>query len=36
MEGPVFYEPVDRGVEARIGERLQELRRLNDEAKKKT
>ncbi|MBX3621025.1 MAG: replication-associated recombination protein A [Rhizobacter sp.] len=27
-----FYEPVDRGLELRIGERLQELRRLNDEA----
>lgn len=27
-----FYEPVDRGLEVRIGERLQELRRLNLEA----
>jgi putative ATPase len=27
-----FYEPVDRGLELRIGERLQELRRLNQEA----
>lgn len=28
-----FYQPVDRGLELRIGERLQELRRLNDEAR---
>ncbi|MET0332834.1 MAG: replication-associated recombination protein A [Rhizobacter sp.] len=28
-----FYQPVDRGLELQIGERLQELRRLNDEAK---
>jgi putative ATPase len=28
-----FYEPVDRGLELRIGERLQELRRLNEEAR---
>jgi putative ATPase len=27
-----FYEPVDRGLELRIGERLQELRRLNEAA----
>ena len=27
-----FYAPVDRGLEIRIGERLGELRRLNDEA----
>jgi putative ATPase len=27
-----FYEPVARGLEIRIGERLAELRRLNDEA----
>ena len=31
VEGP-FYEPVPRGLEIRIGERLQELRRLNAEA----
>ena len=30
-----FYEPVDRGLEIRIGERLAELRRLNEEANKK-
>ncbi len=28
-----FYEPVPRGLELKIGERLQELRRLNDEAR---
>lgn len=26
---PIFYEPVDRGLEIRIGEKLRELRRLN-------
>jgi len=36
MESPVFYEPVPRGLEIRIGEKLSELRRLNDEAKKKS
>ncbi|MFL6663520.1 MAG: replication-associated recombination protein A [Rhizobacter sp.] len=35
VDGPVFYEPTDRGLEARIGERLDELRRLNEEARKK-
>jgi putative ATPase len=34
MAAPRFYEPVGRGLEIRIGERLQELRRLNDAAKK--
>jgi putative ATPase len=34
VAGPVFYEPVPRGLEIRIGEKLSELRRLNDEAKK--
>ena len=29
LEGQVFYEPVDRGLEIRIGEKLRELRRLN-------
>jgi putative ATPase len=29
-----FYEPVPRGLEIRIGERLQELRRLNEESNK--
>jgi putative ATPase len=32
LEGQHFYEPVPRGLELRIGERLTELRRLNDEA----
>ncbi len=32
MEPPRFYRPVPRGLELRIGERLQELRRLNDAA----
>jgi putative ATPase len=31
-EAPRFYEPVDRGLEIRIGERLAELRRLNASA----
>ena len=31
LEGQVFYEPVDRGLEIRIGEKLRELRRLNAE-----
>ena len=33
--GLTFYEPVGRGLEQRIAERLGELRRLNDEARKK-
>jgi putative ATPase len=36
MEAPTFYEPAPRGLEIRIGERLVELRRINDEAKKKS
>jgi putative ATPase len=36
VEGPVFYEPVPRGLEIRIGEKLSELRRQNDEANKKS
>jgi putative ATPase len=32
MTPPRFYEPVPRGLEIRIGERLAELRRLNAEA----
>ena len=32
MAPPVFYEPVDRGLEIRIGEKLRELRRLNHQA----
>ncbi len=31
---PSFYRPVPRGLEIRIGEKLDELRRLNEEAKK--
>jgi putative ATPase len=34
MTPPAFYAPVDRGLEIRIGEKLAELRRLNDTAKK--
>ncbi len=34
MAVPRFYEPVARGLEIRIGERLDELRRLNEAAKK--
>ena len=33
LEGQVFYEPVERGLEIRIAEKLRELRRRNDEAK---
>ncbi len=36
MEEPVFYRPVGRGLEIRIGERLDELRRLNEESKRKS
>lgn len=32
MKAPQFYEPVERGLEIRIGERLRELRRLNEDA----
>ena len=32
---PRLYQPVPRGLEIRIGERLDELRRINEEAKKK-
>ena len=34
LEPPRFYEPVQRGLEIRIGERLAELRALNDAAGK--
>ena len=34
VRAPRFYEPVDRGLEIRIGERLEELRQLNDVARK--
>ena len=30
IDGPRFYAPVARGLEIRIGERLDELRRLNE------
>lgn len=33
LEGLRLYEPVPRGLELRIGEKLQELRRLNEAAK---
>jgi len=33
---PRFYEPVPRGLEIRIGDKLAELRRLNDEAASKS
>ncbi len=32
MEAPQFYQPVPRGLEIRIGEKLDELRRLNEAA----
>ena len=32
VEGAPWYEPVPRGLEIRIGDKLAELRRLNDEA----
>jgi len=35
METPRFYEPAPRGLELRIGERLNELRRLNEESSRK-
>ncbi len=35
VDGPPFYQPVPRGLEIRIGEKLAELRRLNDAAKPK-
>ena len=34
MEAPQFYRPVDRGLEIHIGEKLAELKRLNEAAKK--
>ena len=33
LEGQVFYEPVESGLEIRIAEKLRDLRRRNDEAK---
>ena len=35
MLPPSFYRPVPRGLEIRIGEKLDELRRMNEEAKKR-
>jgi putative ATPase len=35
MEAQRYYEPVPRGLEIRIGEKLEELRRLNQAAAKK-
>ncbi len=32
LDAPRFYQPVARGLEIRIGERIEELRRLNEEA----
>ena len=36
LEAPTFYEPAPRGLEIRIGEKLAELRQINDEANKKS
>jgi putative ATPase len=35
MEAQAFYQPAPRGLEISIGERLAELRRLNEEARKR-
>ena len=32
MKAPQFYQPVPRGLELRIGDKLAELQRLNEEA----
>jgi len=34
LEAPVFYTPTDRGLEQRIAERLAEMRRLDEAARK--
>ncbi|HEY9239170.1 MAG TPA: recombination factor protein RarA, partial [Burkholderiaceae bacterium] len=34
VRAPRFYQPVERGLEIRIGERLAELRALNEAARK--
>jgi putative ATPase len=34
MTPPAFYRPVDRGLEIRIGEKLRELRKLNEQARR--
>jgi putative ATPase len=33
MQPPRFYRPVDRGLEIRIGQKLEELKKLNEEKK---
>ena len=35
IEPPQFYQPVDRGLEIRIGEKLQSLRQRNEDAARK-
>ena len=35
MAAPGWYQPVDRGLESKIGEKLDHLRRRNREARKK-
>jgi putative ATPase len=35
MRDPKFYEPTPRGLEGKIREKLEELRRLDREAQKK-
>jgi putative ATPase len=34
MQEPVWYQPVPRGLESKIGEKLAFLRRLDDDAGK--
>ena len=34
MNPPQFYEPVDRGLEIKIAEKLRQLRQLNEAANK--
>jgi putative ATPase len=34
MTPPAFYRPVERGLEIRIGEKLRELRKLNEQARR--
>jgi putative ATPase len=34
MKAMVFYEPVERGLEIKIGEKLKSLRALNEQAHK--
>jgi putative ATPase len=36
MAPPRWYRPTERGLESRIGERLEELRRLNEAARSAT